>query len=361
MSPEQLLSTKNADYRSDVWALAVLAYHCLTGRVPFRGETLPSLSIEICGGRFRPPSELVDGLSTEYDDFFERAFQPDADGRFGSVRVLADTFRGLVRGAPQTGSADTQRRPTEPVGEDLAGPTMPSAAAGERHRSSSPRVMVHDAAEDPQGKDRRPPPDGTARAGVGRVNDSGVHEAVQAASADESGRRMAVGDTLAAGTSPTFSGAAATLEPETQQDRRRARYRLWAVLAAALVLVFAVDRALSSRLSDDPAPGATPRGDTDAAHPAAQATADIPTRGAEPEPPASAGVKAAKSAAPLSSAHAEASASAVPTERGAATSASVRAVAAPSPPAPVGPRPRRPAKPEPTTAPKADKSKPGCL
>ena len=40
MSPEQVLSAKTVSSSADVWALAVVSYHCLTGGVPFTGETL---------------------------------------------------------------------------------------------------------------------------------------------------------------------------------------------------------------------------------------------------------------------------------------------------------------------------------
>src|SRR5262245_38407680 len=47
MSPEQLLDTKNADASADVWALAVVAYELLTGRVPFDGDTFGALNLAI--------------------------------------------------------------------------------------------------------------------------------------------------------------------------------------------------------------------------------------------------------------------------------------------------------------------------
>ncbi|HZO12883.1 MAG TPA: serine/threonine-protein kinase, partial [Polyangiaceae bacterium] len=158
MSPEQLLSTKSADYRADLWSLAVLAYHALTGQVPFRGETLPSLSIEICGGRFMPPSRLVQGLSQSFDDWFDRALDPEPARRFDSVLKMAELFGRVARGGelgnmdtvrtpPRISSSPLSARPT-PV-ESVPGGTLASAAMdSEPPAATPPEVGVEEAAVD---------------------------------------------------------------------------------------------------------------------------------------------------------------------------------------------------------------------
>ena len=39
MSPEQLFRPKEVDVRSDLWSIAVVAYQCLTGQLPFNGDS----------------------------------------------------------------------------------------------------------------------------------------------------------------------------------------------------------------------------------------------------------------------------------------------------------------------------------
>ena len=98
MSPEQLLTTSGVDHRSDLWSLAVLAYHMLTGRVPFVGETLPSLSLAICNADYDPPSELAPELPSGTDAWFVRALAPDRAARFQAAGELAASLRGVLLG-----------------------------------------------------------------------------------------------------------------------------------------------------------------------------------------------------------------------------------------------------------------------
>ncbi|WP_394830935.1 serine/threonine protein kinase [Pendulispora rubella] len=51
MAPEQLRNAKNVDGRADIWSLGVILYEALTGRHPFRGETLGELLAAILEGK----------------------------------------------------------------------------------------------------------------------------------------------------------------------------------------------------------------------------------------------------------------------------------------------------------------------
>lgn len=104
MSPEQVLSGNTVDFRTDLWAVAVVAYHCLTGDIPFDGETLGSLCVAIANGRFPPPSTRRPGLSSEVDRWFSRALAVDREKRFGSAKELAQSFALALN--PQATIAD---------------------------------------------------------------------------------------------------------------------------------------------------------------------------------------------------------------------------------------------------------------
>src|SRR6478735_1771747 len=47
MSPEHLMSSRDVDMRTDIWALGVICFELLTGKLPFQADTLPQLCMTI--------------------------------------------------------------------------------------------------------------------------------------------------------------------------------------------------------------------------------------------------------------------------------------------------------------------------
>jgi serine/threonine-protein kinase len=96
MCPDQLNEQIPANERTDMWALAVVAYECLTGKLPFDGPNVAMTFAAIATGEFEPPSAIHDELSQEVDCWFERAFHRDPELRFSSVTELALTLLPLL-------------------------------------------------------------------------------------------------------------------------------------------------------------------------------------------------------------------------------------------------------------------------
>ncbi|WP_437291955.1 protein kinase domain-containing protein [Sorangium sp. So ce406] len=94
MSPEQVRCSQ-IDHRSDLWSLAVVAYHALTGSPPFEAQELVSTIMNIAIAPFPPPSSLAPDLSPEVDRFFERALAKNPAQRFSSAREMAAAFAAL--------------------------------------------------------------------------------------------------------------------------------------------------------------------------------------------------------------------------------------------------------------------------
>ena len=63
MSPEQAQGTKAVDHRSDLWSLAVVAFRCLTGRLPFVSEALGDLLVQIIVNPLPMPSSFAPQLA----------------------------------------------------------------------------------------------------------------------------------------------------------------------------------------------------------------------------------------------------------------------------------------------------------
>jgi serine/threonine protein kinase len=96
MSPEQLQGLPDVDGRSDVFALAVVAYACLTGKSAFAGVHLHDTFQKIMRGLFAAPSVVMPGLPPELDAFFTRALAVRREDRFPNAAVMARTFRAIV-------------------------------------------------------------------------------------------------------------------------------------------------------------------------------------------------------------------------------------------------------------------------
>lgn len=96
MSPEQAHGSLDVDFRSDLFSLAVVAYHCLTGVVPFGGDSLAELLIGIVSKDPVPVTRLAPGLPRAVDDWFARALDKNAARRFASAKELAQAFHMAV-------------------------------------------------------------------------------------------------------------------------------------------------------------------------------------------------------------------------------------------------------------------------
>jgi eukaryotic-like serine/threonine-protein kinase len=92
MSPEQARGLLDVDFRSDLFSLAVVAYHCLTGVVPFGGDSLAELLIGIVSKDPVPATRLTPGLPRAVDDWFRRALDKNPARRFASAKDLAQAF-----------------------------------------------------------------------------------------------------------------------------------------------------------------------------------------------------------------------------------------------------------------------------
>jgi serine/threonine protein kinase len=93
MSPEQLIDGASSDPAVDLWATAVVAYECLTGRLPFDGPTYGAICVALNEGAYLPPSVLRPELPEEVDAWFFRAFAGQVSDRFANACEMEHAWR----------------------------------------------------------------------------------------------------------------------------------------------------------------------------------------------------------------------------------------------------------------------------
>ena len=117
LAPEQARG-EEATPASDVYALGVVIYQLLTGRLPYEGSSLAELAIRRENERPLPPTSYNDAVPETLSAAVLRALENDPAERFGTARSLADGLRaGLAGQDPATVDSEA---PTAFVG---AGPT----------------------------------------------------------------------------------------------------------------------------------------------------------------------------------------------------------------------------------------------
>jgi serine/threonine protein kinase len=126
MSPEQLEGDRQCDYRTDIWAMGVIAFECLLGRLPFTGDTIGILVLAICSRPTPVPSEHG-SVPAGFDAWFARACARSRDQRFRSARDAAHEFRRLLDPGlvPIEGAGDPKaavERAPAPIAQDAARP-----------------------------------------------------------------------------------------------------------------------------------------------------------------------------------------------------------------------------------------------
>ncbi len=100
MSPEQAQGTRSVDWRSDLWSMAIIAFECVVGRVPFESTALGDLVLQICTKEAPVPSTLVT-VPEGFDAWFAKAVSKDPDDRFQSAREMNDALQRVLSGVPE--------------------------------------------------------------------------------------------------------------------------------------------------------------------------------------------------------------------------------------------------------------------
>jgi len=150
MSPEQAQGAK-PDHRVDVYAVGVIMYELLTGRVPFTADTFMGILTKHMFEVPEAPSSVVPDadIPPEVEAIILKAMQKDRELRFSSMAEMAEAIEAVGTGAaavnvvseniarPSTGEmAFTGGRPTPMPG------TMPPVTAQYQEPAKSNKGLV---------------------------------------------------------------------------------------------------------------------------------------------------------------------------------------------------------------------------
>ncbi|MEZ4302526.1 MAG: serine/threonine-protein kinase [Polyangiaceae bacterium] len=95
MSPEQAFGTAAPSPRDDLWAIAVVAYQCLTGLLPFDGATLRELCQALDRCEAPPVTRARPDLSPAVDAFFRKALNRKSSRRFATCEAMIAALTAL--------------------------------------------------------------------------------------------------------------------------------------------------------------------------------------------------------------------------------------------------------------------------
>ena len=136
MSPEQARSEgAKIDHRTDLWALGVMAFRMLTGRLPFWADPPLGVLLSICSEAPPAPSSIAPDLDGRTDAFFARALAQRPEDRFQSAKELAAAFAALGDHAQshlpaQTLDGDPPAEAPPAASRDQASPAPHPARSG---------------------------------------------------------------------------------------------------------------------------------------------------------------------------------------------------------------------------------------
>ena len=103
MSPEQLAGD-SLDGRSDIYALGLVAFNCLTGKLPFPAETVQESMIMRLTDRPRTLAESKTDVTwtTELQRTLDKALERDAGRRYQSAAQFGREFAAAISAMPAT-------------------------------------------------------------------------------------------------------------------------------------------------------------------------------------------------------------------------------------------------------------------
>jgi len=128
MSPEQMRSARDADTRSDIWALGIILFELLTGVPPFQGNTITEVVVLVTQGKLPSIRDLRPDVPAALGDVIARCLRRDPGQRYADIVELAKAL--VPFGPPRSDVA------LENISRILGAVTMSGRPAATRQASA---------------------------------------------------------------------------------------------------------------------------------------------------------------------------------------------------------------------------------
>jgi serine/threonine protein kinase len=94
MSPEQARGERNLDARADLWAVGVVMYECLAGRVPFDGDSYNDQIVKVITEPHPPLSQF--DVPLELSRIVDRTLEKDRNKRYANASEMLADIRHFI-------------------------------------------------------------------------------------------------------------------------------------------------------------------------------------------------------------------------------------------------------------------------
>ena len=92
MAPEQTRGARNATPLSDIYAVGAIMYRALSGRPPYRGETIHELLVQLISAEVPPLGKVAPGIEKDVERIVHKAIARDPAERYPDAMVMSQAL-----------------------------------------------------------------------------------------------------------------------------------------------------------------------------------------------------------------------------------------------------------------------------